>query len=172
MNNLPSYPLANGRLKAQELGIPEGMIASALQLISSSRNMINAMDHPAEMDDYIYQSIIRQSCEQRKQKAEQDLLTGSREEQIAASGELTLMSREELVTDPYYRAVLPLLIKVMNGAPILKLHADEASSIVLQLADCKRRNRAASFTEVIVKKCSGEISGILPAGISAYTLRH
>jgi hypothetical protein len=52
---------------------------------------------------------------------------------------------------------------VMNHEPILRLHAEEASAVVLELADFKRRHRATSLTEVIVKRCSAEIGSIIAA---------
>ena len=49
------------------------------------------------------------------------------------------------------------MVKTLHHEPILRLHAEEASTIVLELADFKRRHRATSLTEVIVKRCSAEI---------------
>jgi hypothetical protein len=49
------------------------------------------------------------------------------------------------------------MVKTLHHEPIRRLHAEEASSIVMQLADCKRRFRATTLTEVIVKKCSEAI---------------
>lgn len=143
--------------KARELGVREEMIASALHLISQSRNLVNALDNTAEMDEYIYRDIIMQAFDKRKQEAEQNLESNDTALQTQAARDLVRMSREELVTDPFYRAVLPLMVRIMNGQPILRLHAEVASTIVLELAEVKRRHRATSFTEVIVKRCSQEI---------------
>lgn len=145
------------REKAQELGISPEIIASALHIICQNRNMINALDHSVEMDDYIYRSILRQAFEKRKAKAEADIYADDPDTQIAAEKDLKMLKREELTSDAFYRAVLPLMVKVLNNEPVLRLHAEEASAIVLELADFKRRHRATSLTEVIVKKCGAEI---------------
>jgi hypothetical protein len=149
--------------KAHELGISEDIIACALDMLSRNRDLVNAIDHRVEMDDYIYQAVIRQSTDKRKRKAEQDFEATDETIQMQAEKELSVLSREELTSDPFYRAVLPLLIKVMNHEPILRLHAEEASAVVLELADFKRRHRATSLTEVIVKRCSAEIGSIVAA---------
>ena len=73
--------------------------------------------------------------------------------QRAAEKDLTALRREELTSDVFYRAVLPLVVKVLRGETILRLHVEEASRIVLELAEVKRKNRATSLTEVIVRKC-------------------
>ncbi len=146
------------RAKAQELGLREEIFSCALQMISQNRNLVNAIDHSSEMDDYIYQAIIRESIEKRKREAEENIFSGDPELQRAATKDLAILSREELTTDPFYRAVLPLLVKVVGQhQPILRGYAEEASAIVLELADFKRRHRSISFTEVIVKRCSAEI---------------
>jgi hypothetical protein len=49
------------------------------------------------------------------------------------------------------------MVKTLQHEPIRRLHAEEASAIVMHLADCKRRFRATTLTEVIVKKFSTEI---------------
>jgi hypothetical protein len=145
-------------LKARQLGIAEEIISCALDLISRNRNRVNAMDHGAEMDDYIYQAIIRQSIARRKQLAEDNLYADDPSVRMLAEKDLQVLSREELTTDPFYRAVLPLMIKVVGQQPILRLYAEESSAIVLELADFKRRHRAISFTEVIVRHCGEEIA--------------
>lgn len=139
--------------KAIELGLPEPVFSSALQMILQNKNLVNAMDHSAEMDDHIYQAVIRQATEARKQKAEAQILLGDTTLQEEAAHDLAVLSREELITDPFYRAVLPLLVKVVHPDPIRRLHAEEASSLIMQLADVKRKYRSTSITEVIVKQC-------------------
>lgn len=144
--------------KAKELGIREEIFACALDMITRNRNLVNAIDHSTEMDDYIYQAILRESIQKRKKLAEEHIFSTDPAIQQAAEKDLTVLSREELTTDPFYRAVLPLLIKVVGQQqPILRAYAEEASAIVLELADFKRRHRSTSFTEIIVKKCSEEI---------------
>lgn len=144
--------------KAKELGISEEIVGAALDIICRNRNLINAMDHAVEMDDYIYRSILSKAFEKRKNRAEADLDHKNPSIQLEAEKDLKMLSREELSSDAFYRAVLPLMVKTLNHEPILRLHAEEASSIVLELADFKRRYRATSLTEVIVKNCSAEIA--------------
>jgi hypothetical protein len=165
MSNLPAGEQL--RSKAQELSMPLEMIACAMNFISQNRNLVNAIDHRAEMDDYIYKAIIRQYTEERKQKEELALQSNDPSIRAQAEKSLSVLSREELTTDPYYRAVLPLLVKVVTTEPILRLHADEASSVVMTLADVKRRHRATSVTEIIVSKCSKELENMaLPESAS------
>jgi len=144
--------------KANELGLPENFMACALNIITQNRNLVNAMDRTGEMDDYIYRAILTEAFAQRKARAEANLYAEDPALQREAQKDLTLLRREELTSDVFYRAVLPLLVKVLRGAPILRLHAEEASRIVLQLADVKRKNRTVSLTELIVKKFPDEIS--------------
>lgn len=163
MINLSHQQQIRIKSKALELGISENIMACALDIIGQSRNMINAMDNGVEMDDYIYRNILRQAFEQRKQRAEADAYSGDQLISGQAQKDLTILSREELATDPFYRAVLPLIVKVLVHEPILRLHAEEASAIVLELADLKRRYRATSLTEIIVKRCSEEIEAFQAA---------
>ena len=144
--------------KAIELGISEDVVGAALHIICRNRNLVNAIDHAVEMDDYIYRSILSKAFEKRKARAEADLNHSDHSIQLEAEKDLKMLSREELGSDAFYRAVLPLIVKTLNHEPILRLHAEEASTIVLELADFKRRHRATSLTEVIVKKCSVEIA--------------
>ncbi|HYK56191.1 MAG TPA: hypothetical protein VEV15_06900 [Flavisolibacter sp.] len=144
----------NHAIKAQELGISEEILSCALHLIYQNRNLVNAIDNRVEMDDYIYRAVLKQAVDKRRQKAEEDLYHPNEGIQLKAEKDLSLLSREELVTDPFYRAVLPLIAKVVINEPILRLHAEEASAMVLELADFKRRHRATSFTEIIVKHCA------------------
>jgi hypothetical protein len=141
-------------IKARELGISEEILSCALHLIYQNRNLVNAIDNRVEMDDYIYRAVLKQAVDRRRQKAEEDLYHPNEGIQLKAQKDLSLLSREELVTDPFYRAVLPLIAKVVINEPILRLHAEEASAMVLELADFKRRYRATSFTEIIVKRCA------------------
>ena len=143
--------------KSRNLGIPEEFVATALNIITQNKNLVNAMDHTGEMDDYIYRAILKLAFEKRKEKAEAALYTDDMLAQREAEKDLTMLRREELTSDAFYRAVLPLIVKVLHGEPILRLHAEEASKIVLQLADFKRKHRSTSFTEVIVKRCVAEI---------------
>jgi hypothetical protein len=158
-------PLHQGQVaeKAQALGVSEEILSCALNIICRNRNLVNAMDHSMEMDDYIYRAILKSAFDKRRHKAELDTETGNEAIQEVAQKDLVVLSREELTTDPYYRAVLPLMVKVLNTEPILRLHAEEASAIVLELADFKRRHRATSLTEVIVKKCGVEIESFQAA---------
>jgi hypothetical protein len=154
---------SNLRQKAEELGLPEETLVCALDMILVNRHLLNALDHTGEMDDYIYQALLRQSIARRKQRAE-DLLSSAHEpERILAEKELAVLSREELTTEPYYRAVLPLIVKVVGHETILRCYAEEASALVQSLADFKRRHRSISFTEIIVRHCSAEIRQELPA---------
>ena len=149
--------------KARQLGISGEIIACGLYIICQNRNFVNAIDHSVEMDDYIYRAILREAFERRKAKAEQDCFSDNEEVQRAAQKDLTRLRREELTSDAFYRAVLPLMIKVLQNEPVLRLHAEEASAIVLELADFKRRHRSTSLTEIIVKKCSAEIEAFQAA---------
>ena len=140
-----------------ELGISSEVVSCALHILSQNRNLVNAIDNGVEMDDYIYRAILKQAFDKRMALAERDIYSLDEERQIAAERELKVLEREELTSDAFYRAVLPLMVKTLHHEPIRRLHAEEASTIVMQLADCKRRFRATSLTEVIVKKCSAEI---------------
>jgi hypothetical protein len=148
---------AHVKEKAQVLGIAPDILFCALNLICRNKNLVNAMDHTNETDDYIYRAILKQAFDKRKAKAEADLESSDPLAQIDARKDLVVLSREEVGTDPFYRAVLPLIAKVLGHEPILRLHAEEASAVVLKLADFKRRHRATSFTEIIVKRCAEEL---------------
>ena len=143
--------------KATELGISSDIITCALNILSQNKNLVNAIDNGVEMDDYIYRAILKQAFDKRMANAERDFYSNDEARQIVAQKDLKILEREELTSDAFYRAVLPLMVKTLHHEPIRRLHAEEASSIVMQLAECKRRFRATSLTEVIVKKCSGEI---------------
>jgi len=143
--------------KATELGISSEIISCALNILSQNRNLVNAIDNAVEMDDYIYRAILKQAFNKRLETAQRDVYSSDENRQIAAERDLKILEREELTSDAFYRAVLPLMVKTLHHEPIRRLHAEEASMIVMQLADCKRRFRATSLTEVIVKKCSLEI---------------
>jgi hypothetical protein len=145
------------KAKALELGIAEDIILCALDILFRNKNLVNAIDNATEMDDYIYRAIIKQTTDKRRKQAEIDLASDDPAIHGPAEKALSILTREELTTDPYYRAVLPLLVKVVGHEPILRLYADEAVAIVLELADFKRRHRATSITEIIVTKCSSEI---------------
>ena len=154
MINQPLYSL---RAKALELGISEEIFAIALYIISQNKDLVNAMDNCVEMDDYIYRAILKNQFQKRKLKAEEELGNPDPFVQEEAMKDLTVLSREELSSDPFYRAVLPLIAKVLVNESILRLHAEEASATILLLADFKRKHRATSITEIIVKRCSNEI---------------
>ena len=146
------------RDKALELGVSAEFIACGLHIICQNRNLVNAIDHSVEMDDYIYRAILKLAFEKRRMRAEKDLYADDENVQREAQKDLTRLRREELTSDAFYRAVLPLMTKVLkNDEPVLRLHAEEASSIVLELADFKRRHRSTSLTEIIVRRCSAEI---------------
>ena len=149
--------------KANELGLPVDIIACALRIISQNRNLVNAIDNGVEMDDYIYRNILRQAFDKRMADAEKNFYSDDEAKQTAAENELKILEREELTSDAFYRAVLPLLVKTLNHEPIRRLHAEEASLIVMKLAESKRRFRALTFTELIVKKCSSEIEAFQEA---------
>jgi hypothetical protein len=157
MINLSAQQQTLLKTKAAELGIAEYIMACALDIIAQNRNLVNAMDNSSEMDEYIYKNILKHSFEKRRERAEADLYSADESVQAEARKDLSILSREELGTDPFYRAVLPLVVKVLVNEPVLRLHAEEASAIVLELADFKRRHRATSLTEIIVKRCSEEI---------------
>ncbi|HEY6957108.1 MAG TPA: hypothetical protein VI385_17770 [Flavisolibacter sp.] len=149
--------------KSIELGIPADAIACAINILSQNRHLVNAIDNGAEMDDYIYRAILKQAFDRRMADAEKDYYSDDEQRQIAAQRDLKILAREELTSDAFYRAVLPLMVKTLQHEPIRRLHAEEASSIVMQLADCKRRFRSITFTEVIVKKCSEAIQAVQAA---------
>lgn len=134
------------------LEIPKEIISCALNIIYQNRNFVNAIDNKAEMDDYIYQAVLKQAFQKARLQTEASLHEGNAIDRQKAEKDLAVLSREELVTDPFYRAVLPLLVKVVTNEPILRFHADVASDIILSLADFKRRHRATSVTEIIVKQ--------------------
>jgi hypothetical protein len=143
--------------KALELGISSDVISCAVHILSQNKNLVNAIDNGVEMDDYIYRAILKQAFDKRMASAEKDFYSMDEARQTAAERDLKILERGELTSDAFYRAVLPLMAKTLHHEPIRRLHAEEASSIVMQLADCKRRFRATTLTEVIVKKCSHEI---------------
>jgi hypothetical protein len=143
--------------KSRQLGLSEEFIVIALDIISQNKNLVNAMDHTGQMDEFIYKAILKQAFDRRKQKAEDGLYSSDPAGQREAERDLTMLRREELTSDAFYRAVLPLVVKVLSGAPILRLHVEEASRIVLELADFKRKHRSISVTSVIVKRCVEEI---------------
>jgi len=139
--------------KALELGVSTEVVACSLDIISQNRNLVNAIDNGTEMDDYIYRAVLKQAFEKRRARAERDVYSDDVKIQRAAQEDLRVLERGELTSDAFYRAVLPLIVKTLHHEPIRRLHAEEASSIVLELADCKRRFRSTSLTEIIVKKC-------------------
>jgi hypothetical protein len=147
----------NHAVKARELGISEEIISCALNLIYQNRNLVNAIDNRVEMDDYIYRAVLKQAVDRRRRKAEEELDHPDAATRGNAEKDLSLLKREELVTDPFYRAVLPLITKVVVNEPVLRLHAEEASAMVLELADIKRKHRATSLTEIIVKRCVSDM---------------
>ena len=149
--------------KALELGMSPDILSCALHILSQNRHLVNAIDNGVEMDDYIYRAILKHAFDQRMDNAEKDFYSMDEERQMAAEKDLKILEREELTSDAFYRAVLPLMVKTLYHEPIRRLHAEEASSIVMQLADCKRRFRAITLTEVIVKKCSEEIEAFQAA---------
>ena len=153
----PSIP-ASLQTRAAELGISKDIISCALNILGQNKNLVNAIDNGVEMDEYIYRAVLQQAFDKRKQKAKDDLFSEDEQRQAEGKKELSVLSREELVSDPFYRAVLPLMVKVLANEPIQRLHAEEASTIVMQLADLKRKHRSTSVTEVIVKKCSAEMA--------------
>ena len=145
------------KAKAQELGLSEEFMAYALDILCQNRDFVNAIDNRTEMDEYIYRSIIKTSTDRRRKRAETDINHIDDTIRQQAEMDLSFLSREEIMADPYYRAVLPMIVKVVANEPILRLHVEEAAVIVLELADFKRRHRATSVTEVLVTKCSGEL---------------
>jgi hypothetical protein len=157
MTNYPVQQRPYIHDKSIELGISSEIIACALNILSQSRNLVNAIDNGVEIDDYIYRDILKQAFDKRMAGAERDIYSPDETRQRAAERDLRVLEREELTSDAFYRAVLPLMVKTLHHQPIRRLHAEEASSIVMQLAECKRRFRAATLTELIVKKCSAEI---------------
>ncbi len=145
------------KVKAAELGMPEDVMFCALDILSQNRDMVNALDNTTEMDEYIYHAIIKASINSKRQQAEKDFESADETLRLQAEKDLTTLSREELITDPHYRAVLPILAKIVVNGPMLKLHAEEASRIVFTLADFKRKHRTTSLTQIIVTKCAAEL---------------
>lgn len=149
--------------KALELGLSSDIVFCALQIISQNKNLVNAIDNGVEMDDYIYRTVLKQAFDRRLATAENDAYSDDESKQLSAQKDLKILAREELTSDAFYRAVLPLMVKTLHNEPIRRLHAEEASSIVMKLAECKRRFRAITFTELIVKKCSAGIEAFQAA---------
>jgi hypothetical protein len=145
------------KAKAAELGMPEDAMFCALDILSQNRLMVNALDNTNEMDEYIYHAIIKAATDMRRQQAEKNFDSSDEGLRLQAEKDLTTLSREELITDPHYRAVLPILAKIVVNGPMLRLHAEEASRVVFTLADFKRKHRTTSLTQVIVTKCSAEL---------------
>lgn len=146
------------RAKAAELGLSDEFMLCALTVLSQNRDFVNAIDNRTEMDEYIYRAIMKTSMDKRRKRAEEDIEHEDDLVRLQAERDLSLLSKDELITDPYYRAVLPMIIKILVNEPVRRLHAEEAASIVLELADFKRRHRSTSVTEVIVKRCSEELN--------------
>ncbi len=145
------------KAKAAELGMPEDAMYCALDILSQNRDMVNALDNTNEMDEYIYHAIIKAATDSKRQQAEKDFESPDEAIRLKAEKDLTTLSREELITDPHYRAVLPILARIVVNGPMLRLHAEEASRIVFTLADFKRKHRTTSLTQVIVTKCATEL---------------
>jgi hypothetical protein len=152
-----SFPQTLSHEKLQQLGLPEEIVLTAVNFIYQNRNLVNALDNATEMDDYIYRAAIKQVIEKRKAEAYVALNDFDELTRAKAEKDLCVLSREELVSDPFYRAVLPLLVKVVAPEPILRLYAEAASAMILSLADCKRRHRATSITEIIVRHYVAEM---------------
>lgn len=146
--------------KAGQLGIAPDYLYYALDLLSQNKEMVNALDNSNEMDEYIYLAITKAATDKRRMEAEQ--FVGSHDETLRnlAEKDLAQLSREELITDPSHRAVLPIVAKIVANGPILRLHADEAAKIVFELADFKRRHRTTSLTQVIVTRCAAEMENL------------
>lgn len=140
--------------KAEDLGLWEEALTCALDVLSRNRDMVNALDNRSQMDEYIYHALIKGTTGKRRQQAEENLNSADAALQQEAERDLGTLSREELTTDPYYRAVLPIIVKIVATGPVLRLHAEEASDIVFKLADFKRMHRTTSLTGIIVTKCS------------------
>jgi hypothetical protein len=141
------------RTKAAEIGIWEEALTTALYILSQSRDLVNAIDSKREMDEYIYHGILKTATDKRRAKAEKDIESNDEQVREDAEKELATLSREELLTDPHYRAVLPIVAKIITNGPILRLHVDESAEVVFKLADFKRKHRALSITEIIVTQC-------------------
>ncbi len=139
--------------KANELGIYAEIMTCAIEIICQNRNLLNAIDHSGEMDDYIYREILKKAFDKRKTKAENNLYAGDLLIQREAEKDLTMLRREELTSDAFYRAVLPLMVKVLQHQPILRLHAGEASAIVLELADLKQAQNNFPYRNHCKKMC-------------------
>lgn len=151
--------------KAEELGLAPEYLYCALDLLSQNKDMVNALDNTNEMDEYIYLAITKSATDQRRHLAEQDFDSADDVAREAAERDLAQLSREELITNPAHRAVLPIVAKIVANGPILRLHAEGAAKIVFELADFKRRHRATSLTQVIVTRCAAELedfSGYTP----------
>jgi Fic family protein len=155
MTSTFSYPWT--KVKSAQLGITEEVLSCALDILFQNRNLVNAIDNKIEMDDYIYRAVLKQAFTQYKKQSQIALEEGNLSERLKAEKDLSVISREEIVTDPFYRAVLPLLIKVVSPEPILRMHAELTSTIVLDLADFKRKHRSTSVTEILVRHCAAEL---------------
>ena len=155
--NVRSLKTAAPQSKALRLGLREEILDCALNLLSGNRDLVNAIDHASEVDDHIYQAILRESIDKRKRMSLELLDSPDSNLQRAARRDMEVLSREELTIDPFCRAVLPLVIKVVGHLqPVLRLYIEEASALVQELAEFKRKHRATSITEVIVKYCDWE----------------
>jgi len=145
------------KAKAAEMGISEEALHCALYILSQSKDLVNAIDNKREMDEYIYHAILKTATDKRRAKAEKNLESDNETDREAAEKDLSTLSREELLTDPHYRAVLPIVAKIITTGPILRLHVDESAELVFKLADFKRKYRALSITEVVVTQCGSLI---------------
>ena len=143
--------------KAEQLGLAPEYLYCALDLLSQNKDMVNALDNTTEMDEYIYLAITKAATDQRRLQAEQAFGSEDDAARESAQRDLAQLSREELITDPAHRAVLPIVAKIVANGPILRLHAEEAAKIVFELADFKRRHRTTSLTQVIVTRCAAEL---------------
>ncbi len=141
------------KAKAAEMGISEEALSCALYILSQSKDLVNAIDNKREMDEYIYHAILKTATDKRRALAEKNIESENDMEREAAEKDLSTLSREELLTDPHYRAVLPIVAKIITTGPILRLHVDESAELVFKLADFKRKYRALSITEVVVTQC-------------------
>jgi hypothetical protein len=161
MNSATSFPASWVREKASFLGLPEEMLSIALELVNSNRNLMNVMDHTTEMDEYIYKALLRYVLEKKQTEVEHLLIHGNLSQQSTAQQSLAVLSREELSSNPFYRAVIPLLIKVTPSHAILRIHAEEASALVILLGDVKRKFRCTSLSELIVRYCQPSVNYFL-----------
>lgn len=150
------------KTKAEAIDLAPEYLYCALDLLSQNKDLMNALDNTNEMDEYIYLAITKAATDKRRLNAELHFDSDNEEHRNAAHRDLAQLSREELISDPSHRAVLPIVAKIVANGPILRLHAEEAAKIVFELAAFKRKHRSTSLTQIIVTRCNAELEQFAP----------